>query len=179
MTDYKSIEILSIIDNLSIITNSFTRKRLIREICFLYENNDNELIFIDITTIDSFNSYLSYAIKIYQPNKNIFYIYIFTNNYPYAPPKLYINNKPYLDYLSYKNPFYKYKKFRNFCNKTILSCENWRITTTILNVIDETYEYKNCCKKILNSKIILNKLLISKIQKKYLIQDINLIQWLY
>lgn len=84
-------------------------------------------------------------------------------NYPFTPPILYINGKEYLDLIhSY------WKLFRSFyntkqcciCNNTIMCGNKWNPAYKIINIINETDNFKILFKDIYKRKYvvpILNK----------------------
>jgi hypothetical protein len=68
---------------------------------------------------------------------------------------------------------FTYKKIRCFCCKTILCGDNWVPSFTLKNILEETEHFKNICRDI--SHIII----INVIKRKYLIDDININDWLF
>ena len=91
-----------------------------------------------------------------------------------------LNFKPYsyLYYLNsksqeFKTKLLKYKKIRCLCCHTILCNDNWSPAYTMKHVIDEVEIFKNIFSDI--SKIVM----IDVIKKKYLIKDIDILQWLF
>ena len=167
-------------ENLSNIVNSSMRKRLIREINLLCDKKD--IIFMDVDINDENNDYNTryypYSVKLYEPSKDRIYDILLSNNYPFAPPKLNINYKPYSHYfkfssIEFKESLYKYKKIRCFCCKTILCGDNWSPCLTICDIINEVHNFENYCKEISH------RVIIDVIKRKYLISDINLVEWLY
>ena len=118
-----------------------------------------------------------YRISFYNINDYNFYELILPINYPFRPPKLNINYRKYFDYLKINSLYFRealveYKNIRCFCCKTILCGNNWSPTYKFKDIIDEIVKFKGYCKEI--SQIII----INVIKRKYLINDINIIEWL-
>lgn len=138
---------------LNIIENQFE--------CKLCQHDENRMIFYMKNSPNSVKIIISYS-----------------NSYPFVPPKLYINKKQYLSFLSPKN-FYLldnelkggcYGKCR--CCKSIMCADNWSPTLNIYNIIKEVrtnINLKNTHRELLLVKII---------KKKFLNQDINIEQFL-
>jgi ubiquitin-protein ligase len=168
---------------LSIITNSTMRKRLARELISLINKDDNPIYLMDITYNANNNNnqqlkYFPYSINLYESNTNRIYEIVLSNSYPFAPPKLNINYKPYSHYFRFSSPMfkealYKYKKIRCFCCETITCGENWSPALTIKKIISEVHKFEDYCKEISH------RVIIDVIKRKYLISDINLLEWLY
>jgi len=166
---------------LSIITNSSMRKRLIRELISLVNKDDNPIYLMDVNYNDTTNQHLKYfpySINLYENNTGKIYEILLSNTYPFSPPKLNINYKPYSDYfrfssLTFKEALYKYKNIRCFCCETITCGDNWSPALTIQKLIDEVHKFHGYCKEITH------RVIIDVIKRKYLISDINLIEWLY
>jgi hypothetical protein len=106
------------------------------------------------------------------------YKFIIPHNYPFAPPTLELNNKPYLSYFRFRSEkfrelFYKYKGDKCFCCETKLCGDNWGTPVTLLNVIEEVSLFHKDCREIAD------RVIIDIIKRKYLIDDINILEWLY
>jgi ubiquitin-protein ligase len=168
---------------LSIIRNQPMRKRLTRELISLINNNDNPIYLIDVncntnTNINQHYKNFPYSINLYEINTGRIYEIILGDSYPFGPPKLNINYKPYSDYfkfssLTFKEALYKYKKIRCFCCETITCGDNWSPALTIQRIINEFHKFGNYCREISH------RVIIDVIKRKYLISDINLLEWLY
>ncbi len=99
-------------------------------------------------------------------------------NYPFTPPKLEINYRPYSYYLRFQSEkfreiFNKYKKRTCFCCESLLCSDNWGPQIKLSNVMDEVDNYYKECKEIAD------RVIINVIKRKYLIDDINILEWLY
>ena len=169
-------------EKLSIISQPNLRKRLKRELIDLVINKNIELHFIDINlnddSIEDSNGYdkgyYFYKLNVYTISN--FYRFYIPPSYPFAPPKLNINYKPYMSLLrhnNYTDNLYKYKKIRCFCCETVLCGNNWNPVITIGKIIDEFNAFKKY------SKEISHRIIVDVIKRKYLVEDLNLIDWLY
>jgi len=164
-----------IYEKLTIVSQGLFKKRLSNEIKEIIEKRGYDVYYINLNIYKNTTSYL---LTIYDYIKNIYYEFILNPSYPFTPPKLFINNEAYTSYLRLKSIgfadlLYKYKKIRCFCCETILCPDNWGPSITINKILDEFDKYNNYCKEI-SYRVIINV-----IKRKYLIDDINLIQWLY
>lgn len=99
-------------------------------------------------------------------------------NYPFLPPKLEINYRPYSYYLRFQSEKFrgsinKYKGRTCFCCDSLLCSNNWGPQIKLSNVMDEVDKYYKECKEIAD------RVIINVIKRKYLIDDINILEWLY
>jgi ubiquitin-protein ligase len=106
------------------------------------------------------------------------YKFIISYNYPFSPPKLELNCKPYYSYFKFRSEkfrefFYKCKGQRCFCCETRLCDNNWGPHITLTNIIDEVCLFHKECREIADIVII------NVIKRKYLIDDINILEWIY
>jgi ubiquitin-protein ligase len=165
-------------EKLSIITNNPLRKRLTRELIGL-DNNEFYLMDLNQNAItNQHHNYFKYSINLYEMSTNRIYEIILSDNYPFAPPKLNINSKPYSyyykpSYNKYNELLLKYKKIRCLCCQTMLCGDNWSPAFTVSNIIKEVHDFENYFKEISH------RIIIDVIKRKYLISDINLLEWLY
>jgi len=108
---------------------------------------------------------------------NIFHFTI-TKDYPFVPPiEFTINYKKYTKYLKIEssktlNELREFNDIKCLCCTTIACGQNW---SPALKMHDYINEYNKIKKYRRN---IINRLLASKIVQKYLISDINLIEWI-
>lgn len=119
----------------------------------------------------------TYSVEFMNMKDNKYYEFIISNNYPFNPPKLNINFKPYSYYLNFQSFDFKkkienYKKIRCFCCSTKICGDNWSPAYTMRHILDEVVDFRKICRDI--SYLII----IDVIKRKYLIEDINIIQWL-
>lgn len=133
-------------------------------------NNDSDVDIIKVLNEKEF--YL--IIK----NEGRLYKFRIPYNYPFHAPKFFLNNKHYSHYFKFKSSefrdkFYK-NKFKNcFCCQSILCSNNWGPHLNISKIIEEVNTLYNDCRKIIDAVII------DVIKRKYLIDDVNILEWLY
>lgn len=107
------------------------------------------------------------------------YGFIISSNYPFNPPKIFFQNRPYLDFLKMGYDLNIRKIFKQivgqecFCCHSINCSDNWSPAITLSRIIDEVKRIKG------QRRQIINKLLADKIKCRYLIDDINLDEWLF
>jgi hypothetical protein len=106
------------------------------------------------------------------------YCFTITRDYPFKPPsKVTINYKDYKQYLKIDSPktlgeLRKYNDIQCLCCNTILCPANWSPAIKLQNFITEFKQIKKY------RSDIIHRLLSKKIIDKYLISDINLLEWL-
>jgi len=109
---------------------------------------------------------------------NRLYKFIISPKYPFKAPELVLNNRPYSSYFLFKSPefrelFYKYKGHRCFSCESLLCPNNWKPTVRLTKIIEEVNLFYKECKEIIDIVIV------NVIKRKYLIDDINIIEWLF
>jgi hypothetical protein len=109
---------------------------------------------------------------------NRLYTFIISPNYPFLAPRLEINNKPYSHYFRFRNNefqkiFYKIKGERCFCCESLLCENNWVPQITLNKIMYEVDLFHKECREIAY------RVIINVIKRKYLIDDINILEWLY
>jgi len=66
---------------------------------------------------------------------------ILNENYPFRSPKIYINNKPYIEFLASKFDMIEVKNISKYkrclCCSSIACHNNWKCTSTIRDIIKE------------------------------------------
>jgi ubiquitin-protein ligase len=172
------MEILN--EKLNVISNKNIRRRIERELLQLLEFN----------IIDPFNVYISfdnnrqtnynknyYTISFYSMKDNNLYVFELDIDYPFRPPKFYINYNPYLYYLYIRSPefsqnLFKYYRIRCMCCETKLCYDNWSPIYTMKYILDEAQQFKKM------NKTLISCIFINIIKRKYLIDNINIIEWL-
>ncbi len=117
-------------------------------------------------------------VKFISCRDNLLYNFIVPSNYPFSAPVLELNNKPYSYYLSFyfnncKDMFHKYKGKKCFCCETALYCNNWNHTFTFKDIINEVNKFHKECREITDNVII------NVIKRKYLTDNINILEWLH
>jgi ubiquitin-protein ligase len=110
-------------------------------------------------------------------NKKKIYNFVISNNYPFEPPKVYINNKNYRQFLRCPNKFLKILKYIRgidcLCCNSCICRNNWSPAMTMKYIIEEiTYN------KMTKFNIMI-KILLDKIKEKFLNRDIELDSWLF
>ena len=160
-----------------LIKNSGVARRIKRELEKMITSDICQFENIIISRICINNDDFEYHVSIYNDKDKRHYKFILSSYFPFKAPKLILNYKPYSEYFgfkseSFKQLFYKYKGVRCFCCETKLCTNNWSPKCTLIDLMNEVDEFYNECKNI--SNIICAKV----IQRKYLVQDINLLQWL-
>lgn len=171
-------------ENCLIITNPPVRNRIKNELIKLINSGycDSQSIYIERDYIerDKFNINLqNYCIiNIFSKINNKNYRFFISNSYPFIPPKIELQYKSYWNYLKiysydFKELLYKYKGITCFCCYTKTCINNWSPLVTIVDIINESIENYNICLEISH------RVIINVIKRKYLIDDIDIITWLY
>lgn len=163
-------------EQLSILTNTFLRKRIKRELEILIEKNMCLIKSIDIKQ-NHYNP-KEFILKFVNINNKNHYKFVITSNYPFVPPKLSINEKLIsfnhnLENQLFNETLKKYTGIQCFCCETILCSNNWNPGFTFIHIIDDINKYKNARLQVIH------RLIIDIIKIKYLIDDINIVEWLY
>lgn len=159
---------------LSIITIDGVRRRIKNEIEKLLKEN---ICIEDDIKIDKYND-IGYSIEFKNLKDNKYYKFIISNYYPFNAPKIYINDKYILFYHQIKNLEFnillkKYTGIECFCCETILCANNWSPIFTFNHILNDINRYKNARHEIIV------RIIVDVIKRKYLIDDINIIEWLY
>ena len=125
---------------------------------------------------DNTKSTITISMRLFSYCHNI--SFIFTDDYPFKPPKIYINNKLYQNILIYqKNAIKKNIYETYFIDATICLCCstmlcNWSPLNKMIDILPEiktNVEYLHRYIEILHAK---------KIKEKYLIDDIDIESYL-
>lgn len=159
---------------LSIITINGVRRRIKNELEKLLKGN---ICIEDDIKIDKYND-IGYSIEFTNLKDNNYYKFIISNYYPFNAPKLYINEKPILFYHEIKNLEFnkllkKYTGIECFCCQTILCGNNWAPSFTFIHILNDINRYKDARHEIVV------RIIVDVIKRKYLIDDTNIIEWLY
>lgn len=151
------------------------KNRLLREYDELYKIYPNSIIFIFYN--EKFKT-ITFSVRIDEKNKINNYNFIMDKKYPFAPPKIIYNNKPYSNLL--KIPSTRFTTIlEKIYNNSCLCCKsldckyNWcpAITmNTIINDINKTRKYK---------RYIVIYILQMQIKNKYLVDDIDLVSFIF
>jgi len=159
-------------EKLQLVGSRAIKNRIKREIEDLYKiYKDVEVNLKDGELIVSISEVIN--------NKKHKYSFLITMNYPFEPPKIFYQNKTYLDYLKInytRKEFILLKKVSGhdcFCCHSYNCRGNWSPAVTLKKIIEEIYEIKKI------KKNMINKICADIIKKKYLIEDIDLDSWLF
>ena len=153
------------------------KKRIARE----FENFDGycSLISIDNEFNESSNyDKQKYIVNILDNKNGLIYSITVTNTYPFKPPSVKINFRPYQEFLKISSPTFsqqlrKIHKINCLCCATITCGDNWSPAYSINNLIEEIRRLKGY------KRDLINKLLADKIKLKHLLTDIDLDCWLF
>ena len=139
--------------------NNISVKRIIRECNSLYSMYPSVVVNIvsneiTITVSENIN------------NKNYSYMFELYNHYPFKPPRIFLNGRPYIDLLKMngdyeKNMVKKVKGQDCLCCYSVNCAENWTPAINLNVIIDEikrTLQFK---------RDVINSLLGQKIEQKY------------
>jgi ubiquitin-protein ligase len=169
----KKNEILDIINPASL------RRRIKRELELLQQDGYfTNILYVIQDENNSLYNITSYIITIYNNIDNKTYEFIVPTDYPFRAPKLSINYRSYSDYQKIESPFFtdalmKYKGIKCLCCESILCSNNWSPNLGFQNIFAEVSKFKGYCREIAYRAII------DVIKRKYLIDDINIVEWLY
>jgi len=179
--DILGCEILS---ELSQINSRPLKVRLIHELVSLKKNNAN----IHVEYIESKNLYshsnstikfhFIMNVSIMLVDDNNLYKFEISSDYPFRSPKKFtINHIPYIEYLKINSSktmkeLQLYKGVGCFCCNSVSCASKWTISTNVSKCIDEFKIFMQY------RRDIISRLLVEKIKKRYLLEDINLLQWL-
>lgn len=159
---------------LLIINNTGVRRRIKHEIQKLIKQN---ICIEDDIKIDKYNN-IEYNIEFTNLHDNKNYKFIISNYYPFNAPKIYINDK-YIIFnhqiknLTFNKLLKKYTGIECFCCETIICGNNWTPSFTFTDILNDINKYRNTREQILNH------IIVDVIKRKYLIGEINIIEWLY
>ena len=159
---------------LDLISSNCLKKRLKRE---FIKFADNELLQILSVRTDERKLPIVSIADINGDNVAVYEFHV-SGNYPFCPPKVFINGIAYIDFLRIKtrhftNILKKITGFSCLCCHSYLCGENWTPTITIEKFINEIRFFRK------NRRNIVNKYYADLIKDKYLVDDINLDEWLY
>jgi ubiquitin-protein ligase len=154
-------------------SSSAIRRRLKRELDAMYP------LYSEIIVSEESQHNLKVTVIEFINNKKQKYHFIIDNNYPFVPPKIYFQSRPYLDFLKVNYSKEAFNLFKKITRKECLCChsfnctDRWSPAITLKKIIDEICFFKQEKRKVIN------KLLADKIKNKYLIDDIDLDSWLF
>jgi ubiquitin-protein ligase len=166
----------TILYNLNRLNIGFVKKRIIRELNEFSKSGAHIHVEYEENFARQNNSNI--IITIIPKEADTIYHFTITNDYPLKPPsKFKVNYKDYKRYLQINSPktideLRKYNNINCLCCNTIYYIGNWRPSLSMHTFINEFKQMKK------HRRDIINRLLATKIVNKYLIPDINIIQWL-
>jgi ubiquitin-protein ligase len=148
-------------------------KRIKREVDLLVSS---DICIEDEVEINNDNN--QYIVSIKNPIHNKNYEFKISNDHPFKPPKLFINNKPInfhhkMSSEKFKYSLIKYTGIDCFCCETILCSNNWSPQFTLKDIIYDINRYFDARHQVVV------RIIVDVIKRKYLVDDINIIEWLY
>ena len=151
------------------IQHNLIRRRLINE----YKHLRSKYTYISITI----SNYKTTTVTIICNNNR--FKFIIGEHYPFIQPIALINGIVYTEHLCI--PFTRllstenilYSKYSRYKSHMSLCHNNWSVSCTINQIIDE------CNELMLIKTNILLTIMVDKLKDKYLLQDINIIEWLF
>ena len=165
---------------LSVIVQPFVRKRIARELALLIEQfvcGENDVRIVANNRRDIYCGHL-YEYVVSFPHDGRTYQFTVSDKHPFNPPKVTINNKPFLFYHkvgndAFRRSLQKYTGIRCPCCETILCSNNWGPRYTLGDVVRDIQYFRDA------SRQIVTRVAIDVIKRKYLIDDVNIVEWLY
>lgn len=163
-------------DKIKVLEISLVARRIKRELQDMKKqgifNTDND---VDIINYDSIGKDFDVIIK---DNNSFVYKFHIPRNYPFNAPKFVLNNKAYSHYFkfqsdTFREKFYKYRRHYCFCCESILCCDNWGPHLNMINIIQEVKKLYDDCRTIIDT------IIVEVIKRKYLIDDVNILEWLH
>jgi hypothetical protein len=163
-----------ILDKLNMINHKGMKTRISREMIFLLDDT-----FLQITNFYFDNNMLPIITVADCSGDNIvIYEFHLPNTYPFSPPKIIINNALYRDFLKIHTPMFlsllkKITGLNCLCCNSFLCGENWTPVARFGKIIFEIRMFRKY------RRDIINKYYADKVKSKYLLEDINLDEWLF
>jgi ubiquitin-protein ligase len=152
---------------------SWIQRRIKREIEQLISSN---ICIEEQTEIQRIDNEFIVNIKNLINNKN--YEFKISNNHPFKPPKLFIDKKLInfnhkVASEKFQNSLLKYSGIECFCCQTILCSNNWSPQFTFKDIIHDINRYCDARHQVVV------RIILDVIKRKYLIDDVNITEWLY
>lgn len=166
-------------EKLSVIKIGSLQRRMKREFEILIKENicDEQDIQIKEKIDNLCSNVKDYIIDFKYSKDNKFYNFQITNNYPFKPPKIKINNCStnfaYPFHSHFRCALKKYAGIECFCCESILCSNNWSPQFTIKDIINDINIFRSAIRQVIDH------IIVDVIKRKYLIDDINIIEWLY
>ena len=163
-------------NELSIIGINSLKKRIGKEIELLIQQNlttEN-----DIKIKRTFGNCFEYDVSFKNHKDNKYYKFVISHNYPFNSPTVFINEKSvmlnhYSNNSDFRNSLKKYTGYECFCCETILCGNNWDPSCTITRALDDINKFRDARRQVIV------RIIVDVIKRKYLINDTNIIEWLY
>jgi hypothetical protein len=156
------------------LNNKCISKRLEREFNSMYKLYDEIIIEESLASVDFVNVIVYELVD----NKIVCYKFVINHSYPFICPAVFLNNQPYRNFLVSKTN-YEHSNLKKltgigcFCCHSLTCTDNWSPRYTLNNIIDEIKHYKKI------KKSLFFRIITGIIKRKYLIEDIDLISWLF
>lgn len=152
-------------------TSKFIKKRIINELNILYKLYDK----VEVDCSLQNNSIIIYDIK---NNKTQKYKFDISESHPFIPPKIYYNNTCYFEYFiinskTLKKLLYTMYGIDCFCCNSFTCQNKWNPSHSLSDIVNEINKFKSYRRNVIN------KIYADKIKLKYLINDINLDEWIF
>jgi ubiquitin-protein ligase len=166
-------------NELDIINPASLRRRIKRELELLQEDDYyTNILYVIQEDNDRLYNITTYKISIHNNVDNRTYEFIVPTDYPFRPPKLSINYRFYSVYQKSRSQYFtdaliKYKGISCLCCESILCSNNWSPNLGFTHIFAEVSKFKDYCREIAY------RVMIDVVKRKYLIDDINIVDWLY
>jgi len=153
------------------------QKRLHKELIGMQQNNTENDNKIELELTDT-NEVRVNIYSTNQQNEWNAYGFVITYDYPFRPPRIFYQNRPYVDFLrttmnNDRRQFRRITGYDCFCCSSISCANNWRPSFTLKSIISEIQVIKQ------KKRDFINKLMVDKIKRRYLVADIDLDSWLF
>ena len=163
-----------ILDSMNELKSNSMKTRIMRELVLLL---DDEFLQILNFTYDNKGHPIVTVADCNTDNIAVYEFHL-PNTYPFSAPKVIVNSRLYTDFLkiyglTYLSLLKKITKMNCLCCNSFLCGENWTPVAKLGKIIAEIRMFRKC------KRDIVNKFYADKIKAKYLIEDVNLDQWLF
>jgi ubiquitin-protein ligase len=153
--------------------NSIIRVRVRKELDKMYP------YFTKITAAKNDKNQLTITLREIKTNDMQKYEFTICADYPFKPPNVVFQNRPYREFLQISHSPQDLKLFKQVSGLECLCCtsitcnENWSPGYMMTHIIDEI---RTICKYRRN---MIYKIIADKIKARYLVADIDLDSWLF
>jgi len=161
-------------DSINELKSNSMKTRIMRELVLLL---DDEFLQILNLTYDNKGHPIVTVADCNTDNIAVYEFHL-PNTYPFSAPKVVVNSMLYNDFLRIHSPTFltllkKITKMNCLCCNSFLCGENWTPVAKLGKIIVEIRMFRKC------KRDIVNKFYADKIKSKYLIEDVNLDEWLF